>query len=220
MINSIGVIHHAEQVLLVAVLSNDQSTEVGGIAQDVITAFTPSSRARYANVPCSPLNGVNGPATEDLSPFAPRATHLRCHASVIGEAKTARDGPKLPPATGVTAAHRGKRAVVKPESQTVEVHDIADLAAARHQLKFFLRRHSLPSELTYDLLTCVQEASKNALRFGATPCGVRVSVAVGSSEILVTVRDHGPGLDLSPSPEPESPRRSPRARHEAARHGD
>jgi anti-sigma regulatory factor (Ser/Thr protein kinase) len=85
---------------------------------------------------------------------------------------------------------------VKAESQTVEVHDIADLAAARHELEFYLRGHSLPADLTYDLLTCVQEASKNALRFAATPCGVRVSVAVGSSEILVTVRDHGSGLDL------------------------
>ena len=71
---------------------------------------------------------------------------------------------------------------MKAESQTVEVHDIADLAAARHELEFYLRGHSLPADLTYDLLTCVQEASKNALRFAATPCGVRVSVAVGSSE--------------------------------------
>ena len=85
---------------------------------------------------------------------------------------------------------------MKAESETVEVHDIAELAAVRHQLEFYLRGHSLPAELTYDLLTCVQEASKNALRFAATSCGVRVSVAVGSSEILVTVRDHGPGLDL------------------------
>jgi len=37
-INSIGVIHHAGQVLLAAVLSNDQPTEAGGIAQDEAAA--------------------------------------------------------------------------------------------------------------------------------------------------------------------------------------
>jgi hypothetical protein len=37
-INSIGVIHHAGQVLLVAVLSNDQPSEAGGIAQDQAAA--------------------------------------------------------------------------------------------------------------------------------------------------------------------------------------
>ena len=38
MINSIGVIQHAGQVLLVAVLSNDQASEAGGIAQDEAAA--------------------------------------------------------------------------------------------------------------------------------------------------------------------------------------
>ena len=37
-INSIGVIHHAGQVLLVAVLSDDQPTEAAGIAQDEAAA--------------------------------------------------------------------------------------------------------------------------------------------------------------------------------------
>jgi serine/threonine-protein kinase RsbW len=80
--------------------------------------------------------------------------------------------------------------------QTVEVHDFAQLGVARHELERYLHGHSLPAELTYDLLTCIQEASKNALRFAATPCGVLVSVTVDAREILVTVRDHGSGLDL------------------------
>jgi anti-sigma regulatory factor (Ser/Thr protein kinase) len=85
---------------------------------------------------------------------------------------------------------------VEPESRRVDVHELAGLGAARRELEFYLLDHALPAALTYDLLTCVQEASKNALRFAATPCGVRVSVTVGSDEILVTVRDHGSGLDL------------------------
>ena len=90
--------------------------------------------------------------------------------------------------------HLGRRSVLIAE-QTVELHDIAELGAARHELELYLHGHSLPAELTYDLLTCVQEAAKNALRFAATPCGVHVSVTVDAGEILVTVRDHGAGLD-------------------------
>ena len=92
--------------------------------------------------------------------------------------------------------------------QTVELHDIAELGAARHELELYLHGHSLPADLTYDLLTCVQEAAKNALRFAATPCGVHVSVTVDAGEILVTVRDHGAGLDpgrlSDPPPDPLS----------------
>jgi anti-sigma regulatory factor (Ser/Thr protein kinase) len=78
----------------------------------------------------------------------------------------------------------------------VEVYDIAELAAVRHDLGLQLQTYSLPAEVTYDLLTCVQEASMNALRFGASPWGVQISVTADPNEILVTVRDHGTGLDL------------------------
>ena len=78
----------------------------------------------------------------------------------------------------------------------VEVHDIAELAAARRRLSLYLQGHSVPTDITYDLLTCIQEASKNALRFAATPSGVRISVTVEPAEILVTVHDCGAGLDL------------------------
>ena len=57
-------------------------------------------------------------------------------------------------------------------------------------------RRVKPAEFTYALLTCVQEASKDALRFAAAPCGVHVSVTVDADEILATVCDHGAGLDL------------------------
>ena len=94
----------------------------------------------------------------------------------------------------------------------VEVHDNAELAAARHNLGVYLRRCSLPEEITYDLLTCVQEASKNALRFAATPYGVQISISVEPSEIQVSVRDYGAGIDfeqvsdLPPDPLSESGR--------------
>ena len=85
---------------------------------------------------------------------------------------------------------------MKPEQHKLEVHDIAELAAARHGLGLYLQRCALPAEVTYDLLVCVQEASENALRFAASPWGVQISVIVAPNEILATVRDHGAGLDL------------------------
>ena len=85
---------------------------------------------------------------------------------------------------------------VKAAPQTIEIHDVAQLCAARHGLDLYLQRYSLPAQVTYDLLTCVQEAAKNALRFAPGPCGVQISVYVGPSDALVTVRDHGVGLDL------------------------
>jgi anti-sigma regulatory factor (Ser/Thr protein kinase) len=86
--------------------------------------------------------------------------------------------------------------ITMPGHQMIEIHSVAQLAAVRHDLSHYLESHSLPAETTYDVLTCVQEASKNALRFAASPQGVQVSVCVANEEILVTIRDHGAGLDL------------------------
>ena len=90
--------------------------------------------------------------------------------------------------------------------QTIEIHDVAQLSAARHDLDLFLQRCSLPTQVTYDLLTCIQEAATNALRFAGDPRGVQISVSVASDEVVVMVRDHGAGFDLQPlgrrSPDP------------------
>ncbi len=79
----------------------------------------------------------------------------------------------------------------------VIAHDITDfrgLRTARHTLRLYLESRALPADVTYDLLTCVHEACKNALRFGDSPRGVRASVAIGSGEVVATVRDYGAGL--------------------------
>ncbi len=99
-------------------------------------------------------------------------------------------------ADNMHASHETARSDVKAEPQTVEVHHIAELGQVRHDLGLYLHSCSLPAQVTYDLLTCVQEASKNALRFATSPHGVRITVSLESDEVLVMVRDHGPGLDL------------------------
>jgi len=80
----------------------------------------------------------------------------------------------------------------------VIAHDVSELRAARDELRLYLESRSLPADVTYDLLTCVQEACKNALRFAGSPRGVRASVVIGSSEIVATVRDYGAGFDVGP----------------------
>lgn len=97
-------------------------------------------------------------------------------------------------------------------TRMVEVHSLAQLSAVRADLKTKLDGCSLPAGTVYDLLTCIQEAAKNALRFAPSPRGVQISVKVGPAEVLVTVRDHGAGLDreglrdLVPDPLSESGR--------------
>ena len=93
----------------------------------------------------------------------------------------------------------------------VIAHDITDfrgLRTARNTLRLYLENRSLPADVTYDLLTCVQEACKNALRFGDSPRGVRASVAIGRGEVVATVRDYGAGLTAGPPtgapPDPDS----------------
>jgi anti-sigma regulatory factor (Ser/Thr protein kinase) len=85
-----------------------------------------------------------------------------------------------------------------------DINDISELRAARNEWRRFLESRSLPADVTYDLLTCVQEACKNALRFADSPRGVRASVAVDSNEIVATVRDYGAGLDIG-SQRPAAP---------------
>jgi serine/threonine-protein kinase RsbW len=78
----------------------------------------------------------------------------------------------------------------------VTAHDISELQDMREELRLYLQRRSLPDDVTYDVLTCVQEACMNALRFGASSRGVRAWIVINRDEVVATVRDYGGGLDL------------------------
>ena len=110
------------------------------------------------------------------------------------------------------AGRKNARSGTRAQTQMFEIHHVAELSRVRCDLDSYFDDCSLPADLKYDLLTCVQEASKNAVRFADTPCGVNISVAVDTGEVVVTVRDHGVGLDpellseLPPDPFSESGR--------------
>ncbi len=98
------------------------------------------------------------------------------------------------------------------ERQTLVAHDTTELAAARDELRLYCESRRLPADVTYDLLTCVQEACKNALRFADSPRGVHARVVIRSDEIVATIRDFGAGLtpaslpSAPPDPDSESGR--------------
>jgi len=89
---------------------------------------------------------------------------------------------------------------VKADGQMVIVHELSELRAVRDELRHYLESRRLPADVTYALLTCVHEACTNALRHAGSPRGVRASVAIGSKEIVATVRDYGAGLGVGPPP--------------------
>ncbi len=96
---------------------------------------------------------------------------------------------------------------MKANGRMVTAHHISELQTMREELRLYLQRRSLPDDVTYDLLTCVQEACMNALRFGASPRGVRAWIVINRNEVVATVRDYGEGLALAvpvSCPEPGS----------------
>jgi anti-sigma regulatory factor (Ser/Thr protein kinase) len=98
------------------------------------------------------------------------------------------------------------------ERRMIVAHDITELPAARNELRLYFEKCRLPADVSYDLLMCVQEACKNALRFAESPRGVHTRVVVGSDEIVAIVRDFGAGLapgslpTAPPDPDSESGR--------------
>lgn len=52
------------------------------------------------------------------------------------------------------------------------------------------------ADLADDVLLCVQEACKNAIRFSGSPHGVLVRIRMGTDGVDITVRDFGVGMDL------------------------
>ena len=69
---------------------------------------------------------------------------------------------------------QGGRPDLKTDEERIEVCDVGELEPAPDDLGLFLQRLPLVSGASYDLLTCVQEAAENALRFTQSPDGVRI----------------------------------------------
>jgi anti-sigma regulatory factor (Ser/Thr protein kinase) len=83
---------------------------------------------------------------------------------------------------------------------------LSALGAAREQARTFLRGFDLPEPAVFDVVLCLEEACKNAIRFSGSDREIDVTVAVSRHEVDLVVRDHGVGFeprDVDPAVPPD-----------------
>ena len=76
---------------------------------------------------------------------------------------------------------------------------LAALPPVRHEVSAFLRRHVSDDDLD-DIVLCLQEAMKNAVRFSESDKELYVSVEVFDHTVRLVVRDRGVGFAQMPLP--------------------
>lgn len=62
-------------------------------------------------------------------------------------------------------------------------------------MRVFLACHGVAAEVIEDVLLCMQEAAKNAMRFGDREHAVTVEVSLEGGDVMLVVRDEGMGFD-------------------------
>ena len=72
---------------------------------------------------------------------------------------------------------------------------LSALGPAREQARVFLRGFDLPEPAVFDVVLCLEEACKNAIRFSGSERDIDVTVAVSRREVDLVVRDHGVGFE-------------------------
>ena len=82
--------------------------------------------------------------------------------------------------------------------------DVSRLAASRQAVRAFLAAHGVPQRCSDDLVLCLQEALKNAMRFSHSSPGVNVRVRITAEGVTLLVRDYGVGLDGASAPSSKS----------------
>lgn len=83
---------------------------------------------------------------------------------------------------------------------------LSSLGPAREQARTFLRGFDLPEPAVFDVVLCLEEACKNAIRFSGSERDIDVTVAVGQRAVDLVVRDHGVGFeprDVDPDMPPD-----------------
>lgn len=86
---------------------------------------------------------------------------------------------------------------LKPPTPRFEIRlplDAASLSLVRVLTRTFLRQGDLEEDVVEDVVLCIQEACKNAIRFSRSRRGVVVRVQLDDDAVCVMVRDEGVGL--------------------------
>jgi len=89
--------------------------------------------------------------------------------------------------------------------------DVTVLPLVRDRVRGFLDQDGLDEELVEDVVLCIQEACKNAIRHSGSARGILVRVAMDGRSVRIVVTDYGVGmregvLELTPQPMAESGR--------------
>lgn len=87
-----------------------------------------------------------------------------------------------------TVHPRGRRLIIRIPS------DVTILPRMRGELRAFLRQGGLDESLVEDVVLCVQEACKNAVRHSRCDDEIVVRLALELWAVRVTVRDFGVGM--------------------------
>ncbi len=89
--------------------------------------------------------------------------------------------------------------------------DVAVLPLMRSRVRSFLTQDGVGGEFVDDVVLCIQEACKNAIRYSHSSRGIVVKLAMDTSSVRIVVRDYGVGmrsgaLGVTPAPLAESGR--------------
>ncbi len=76
-------------------------------------------------------------------------------------------------------------------------HALSALTDARRQVRGFLQEGGVPEHEASDVVLCLQEALKNAVRFAKPPAPISIRVSLAERAVTCRVRDRGAGLDVS-----------------------
>lgn len=88
--------------------------------------------------------------------------------------------------------------------------EVSRLHGARACVRVFLVCHGVAAEVIEDVLLCMQEAAKNAMRFGDCEHPVTVEISLEGGDVTLIVRDEGAGfdpttVDIGALPDPLNP---------------
>ncbi len=89
--------------------------------------------------------------------------------------------------------------------------DVAALPTMRARMRVFLDQDALGEEFVEDVVLCVQEACKNAMRYSRSAAGIHVQLTLDDGALCIVVRDYGVGiaagtLSVAPAPLAENGR--------------
>ncbi len=134
---------------------------------------------------------ISDPEPEARRPLEPvRGSAADPHAGAPDSLKAAPDARQAAPCDPCAAGGCSLRFAVTAAASA--------LPAARARARVFLRGFAVPERIVFDVVLCMEEACKNAIRFSGTDRDIDVTVGVSGSVVHLVIRDHWAGFEPAP----------------------